>query len=79
MRKKVSVETLRREKGDTKENQELPQTTLDNKKANPDISDLPLNGNHKDEDGGDHEDETFDDDDKDSSLDQDDPPQQQLP
>jgi len=46
MRKKVGVDTLRRDNGE-KENHELPQTTFD-KKTNDEASDLPLNGNHDD-------------------------------
>ena len=57
MRKKVGVDTLRRENGE-KENHEVPQTTLD-KKTNDEPSDLPLNGNHDD-----HE-ENFEEDEKD--------------
>lgn len=64
MRKKVSVDTIRR--GDTKE----AQNTME-KKCNSDISEASLNGNHTEEDE-DPEKENFDeDDDKDSSLDQD--------
>ena len=84
MRKKVSVEQIRRDKSDIKENQELPQSapqSADDEKENPQISEPPLNGNHTaGEEKGENQDDSFDDDDdKDSSLDHDDPPQQQLP
>ena len=63
MRKKVSVDTIRR--GDTKEAQNNME-----KKCNSDISEASLNGNHTEDE--DPEKENFDeDDDKDSSLDQD--------
>ena len=62
MRKKVSVDTIRRN-GDTSEAQKEKNCTSD-------ISETPLNGNHTEDD--DPEKENFDeDDDKDSSLDQD--------
>ena len=58
MRKKVGVDTLRRENGE-KENHEVPQTTFD-KKTNDEPSDLPLNGNHDDHDENFEEDEKED-------------------
>ena len=83
MRKKVSVEQIRRDKSDIKENQELPQSApAVEEKETPEISEPPLNGNHtaEEEEKGDNQDDSLDDDDdKDSSLDHDDPPQQQLP
>ena len=60
MRKKVGVDTLRRENGE-KENHELPQTMLD-KKTNDENSDLPLNGNHH------ASEENFDEDEKDEPV-----------
>ena len=61
MRKKVGVETLRRENGETKQSQELPQTNLD-KKTNSEVSEMPLNGNHTEE-----PDEDFEEDEKEDS------------
>ena len=80
MRKKLSVDAIRRENGDNmKENQELPQIKPDKKPNNSDITETHVNGNHVDDDQ-DNENESFDEDDKDSSLDQDEEPtQQELP
>ena len=52
MRKKVGVETLRRENGETKENHiEPPQTALDIKNADNSVEEeAPLNGNHGESD-----------------------------
>ena len=87
MRKKVSVEQIRRDKSDIKDNQEIPQSAPQSaidEKETPEISEPPLNGNHtaEEDEKGDNQDDSFEDDDdndKDSSLDHDDPPQQQLP
>ena len=49
MRKKVGVETLRRENGETKENHiDPPQTALDIKNADKSAEEeaAPMNGNH---------------------------------
>ena len=49
MRKKVGVETLRRENGETKENHiDPPQTALDIKNADNSAEEkaAPMNGNH---------------------------------
>ena len=69
MRKKVSVDTIRRENGE-KENHEVSQTALE-KRVNSE-SETPLNGNHNNSsDLDDHDDDNFDEDEKeDSSTDQ---------
>ena len=46
MRKKVGVDTLRRENSETKENHDLAQTALDIKTADAPEDAVPLNGNH---------------------------------
>jgi hypothetical protein len=54
MRKKVGVDTLRRENGETKENHDLPQTALDIKTAdNPEAEAEPLNGHVGEEENSD--------------------------
>ena len=53
MRKKVGVETVRRENGETKENHiDAPQTALDIKSADNSVEEeaAPLNGNHVESD-----------------------------
>ena len=53
MRKKVGVETLRRENGESKENQiDPPQTALDIKNADKSAEEeaAPMNGNHGESD-----------------------------
>ena len=78
MRKKVSVDTIRRENGE-KENHEVSQSNLD-KRVAPE-TEPPLNGNHNNSsDLDDHDDENFDEDEKeDSSTDQKLDSHQELP
>lgn len=78
MRKKVSVDTIRRENGE-KENHEVSQTALE-KRVNSE-SETPLNGNHNNtSDLDDHDDDNFDEEEKeDSSTDRKPESQQESP
>lgn len=75
MRKKVSVDTIRRENGE-KENHEVSQSSLD-KKVAPE-TEAPLNGNHNTSDLDDHD--NFEEEEKEESpTDQKQDSQQELP